>query len=99
MQFPNHSFDAVLTAAFFHHVENPKLVLNELLRVRKPHGRLIISDINDGGQELLTQLHRDEGRPEHPRVGWTMDKIQNWLLNRGYHSVFKHGEYEDMLII
>lgn len=99
LPFPSQSFDAILTAAFFHHIEQPEAVLNELLRVRIPDGKLIISDINNNGQALIGKVHHDERRCEHVCVGWSIDKIGTWLQHKGYHVFYERGEFEDMLIV
>lgn len=44
LPFPNGSFDLVVTRASFHHFPAPGRVLDEMARVIKPNGRILISD-------------------------------------------------------
>ncbi len=44
LPFPNHSFDLAITASAFHYFEHPITVLNEIRRILKPKGKLIILD-------------------------------------------------------
>jgi len=44
LPFADGSFDLVVTRASFHHFPDPQRVLNEMVRVLKPRGRILISD-------------------------------------------------------
>lgn len=62
--FPDETFDAVVATFVFCSVEEPKAVLDELRRVLKPGGRLVLLEHvrGEGGvarwQDRLTPLHR-----------------------------------------
>ncbi|QLE56817.1 class I SAM-dependent methyltransferase [Nostoc sp. TCL26-01] len=44
LPFANDSFDVIVSASSFHYFDNPNTVLQEMRRVLKPNGRLIILD-------------------------------------------------------
>jgi len=44
LPFADHSFDIVVTASAFHYFDSPLAVLQEMRRVLKPRGRLIVLD-------------------------------------------------------
>nr|WP_294914840.1 class I SAM-dependent methyltransferase [uncultured Neokomagataea sp.] len=44
LPFKDSSFDRVVTRYSFHHMENPREVLAEMIRVCRPNGRLIVID-------------------------------------------------------
>lgn len=44
LPFPDGSFDTVITANAFHYFDDPNVALQEMKRVLKPHGNLIILD-------------------------------------------------------
>lgn len=44
LPFPDHQFDVVLSANSFHYFDSPETVLQEMQRVLKPTGRLLILD-------------------------------------------------------
>lgn len=91
MRFESGSFDAVVSAALFHHLIHPQMVLNEMLRVCKSAGKIIISDLNEQGQQAVATLHRQEGK-EHVMVGWSMEEIKNWFENKGFQpAVWEEG--------
>ncbi len=91
LKFESQSYDAVVSAALFHHLIHPQLVLNEMLRVCKAMGRIIISDLNEKGKQAVAELHREEGR-EHLVGGWSIEQIKSWFENKGFHpTVFEEG--------
>lgn len=86
LKFDSQSFDAVISAALFHHLIHPQLVLNEMLRVCKSPGKIIISDLNEQGQQAVATLHRQEGK-EHVMLGWSIVEIQKWFEGKGFRPV------------
>lgn len=91
LKFESQSFDAVVSATLFHHLIHPQMVLNEMLRVCKSPGKIIISDLNEQGQQAVAAVHREEGR-EHVMVGWSIEEIKIWFENKGKHpTVFDEG--------
>ena len=98
LKFESDSFDAVLSAAFFHHVIHPELVLNEMLRVCKSQGRILISDLNENGQQILNTAKKKEGK-EHVMVGWSLKTIKRWFENKNFEVTLFNENCEDILII
>lgn len=45
LPFPDHHFSTVVTRYSFHHFENPKAVLAEMIRVCKPGGKVLVADV------------------------------------------------------
>lgn len=86
MKFESGSFDAVVSATLFHHLIHPQLVLNEMLRVCKSPGKIIISDLNELGHQAIAAVHREEGR-EHVMVGWSIVEIKTWFENKGFRPI------------
>ena len=44
LPFPNNSFDVIVSTSVFHYFRDPIRVLQEVKRVLKPYGRLVITD-------------------------------------------------------
>jgi ubiquinone/menaquinone biosynthesis C-methylase UbiE len=68
MPFEDASFDAIFLYATFHHIGNKKLALNELLRVMKPKGKLIITELTDEGVEVVRKRWRGHPDAVDPRT-------------------------------
>jgi nitrogen fixation protein NifU and related proteins len=98
LKFDSDSFDAILSSAFFHHVIHPELVLDEMLRVCKSQGRILISDLNENGQQILNTAKKKEGK-EHVMVGWPLEKIKKWFENKKFETKLLHENCEDILIV
>ena len=98
LKFESNSFDAILSAALIHHLIHPEIVLNEMLRVCKPDGRIIISDLNEKGQQIVAQVHKDDDK-EHIIIGWSIKEVQQWFENKGRNVTLYHEKCEDIIVI
>ena len=56
--FENETFDTVSCRAAFHHFSEPEQVLQEMARVLKPRGEILIADIL-GNEDTATATHHD----------------------------------------
>jgi ubiquinone/menaquinone biosynthesis C-methylase UbiE len=65
LRFPNKSFDLVVTRAAFHHFPEPARVLNEMVRVLKSNGRILISD------------NTSKNEPEKSRLQNRIEKLRD----------------------
>ncbi len=97
LNVPEHSFDVVMCADLMHHLPQPDAVLSEMIRVCKPIGRILISDLNENGQKILKNLLKQEGK-EHVLMGWEMKDIQKWFEEKGLSVEFVEKECENFLI-
>ncbi|MBN2088049.1 iron-sulfur cluster assembly scaffold protein [candidate division KSB1 bacterium] len=99
LQFEANSFEAVMAAAFFHHVEDPEPVLKEMLRVCHTGGRMVICDFNEKGFQLIAQIHHEENRGIHPVHGWSIEQIISWFEAQGYQPSIQEEEFETIIIV
>ncbi|MEE8637438.1 MAG: class I SAM-dependent methyltransferase [Candidatus Margulisiibacteriota bacterium] len=67
LPYADNCFDLVISANAFHHFENPFAVLQEMIRVCK--NKLVITDFNKEGFEIIRKIHRDEGREHEEQQG------------------------------
>ena len=58
IKFKNGSFATVISANLLHDVNNPKRVVREMIRVAKPEAKIIISDLNKKGRDLVNKVYR-----------------------------------------
>ncbi len=96
LKFDSHTFDAVLSASVFHHIIHPERVLDQMLRVCRAGGRIIIADLNDAGKELVARVRREAGS-EHLILGWSIEEVYQWFAANKYRPSMITNEYENMI--
>lgn len=67
LPFEDSSFDAIFLYATFHHINNKKHALNELLRVMKPKAALVIIELTEEGVELVRKRYSGHTDAVDPR--------------------------------
>jgi len=58
LRFKNESFSTTISANLLHDVKNPDKVMQEMIRVTKRGGRVIVSDLNKKGKDLVNKVYR-----------------------------------------
>jgi ubiquinone/menaquinone biosynthesis C-methylase UbiE len=76
---PDSSFGCVAMMDVLHHLHDPVPVLAEMARVLAPGGRMVVADFDEQGFDLVTRVHRAEGR-EHPRTAVTVSLAEAELM-------------------
>lgn len=89
LPYSDNRFDLVISANAFHHFENSFAVLQEMIRVCKK--KLVITDFNKEGFEIIRKIHRDEGR-EHEEQHGDFGIVGVYLKEHGF-SVKRFEEY------
>jgi len=79
MPFLDESFRAIVCANALHEMREPKAVLSEMIRLCSRNGRLIVTDFNDKGFEMMAQVHLQTHGREHSRGSITADEISHNL--------------------
>ncbi len=97
MSFANDSFENVIAVSLFHHIDNVDGVLSEIDRVLCINGKLILSDFNREGMEVVNSIHKQEGRI-HQDSGISRDHISSYLCKLGYEIRNYEEEYHWVLI-
>jgi ubiquinone/menaquinone biosynthesis C-methylase UbiE len=57
LPFPDNNFDGVVTRLSVHHFDTPRLVLNEMFRVLRPGGKLVLADVVSSEDAAESELH------------------------------------------
>lgn len=86
MQFDNGSFCAVTLANAIHEMNNPRSALDEIARVMTDDGKLLITEFNSTGFELMELHHQVQGRGEHPKGEMSTEEIDSYLRSL-FHNV------------
>lgn len=91
------SFGCVVTMNTFHHLERPLRVLEEMMRVLAPGGRLVLCDFSPRGFQIFDRIHRSEGKT-HPRLKNGLTGFRRALLRRGWKTRQFKGCNQELLV-
>jgi ubiquinone/menaquinone biosynthesis C-methylase UbiE len=92
IDFPDDKFDIVTCSFVLHHVKELDVIFNELKRVIKPNGTLIIIDHNviDNSEYLLMDI-------EHLLFAIVYDKKDDYIKNPQYAKYYNYMEWDYIL--
>jgi 2-polyprenyl-3-methyl-5-hydroxy-6-metoxy-1,4-benzoquinol methylase len=97
LPWPAQTFDVVVTMNAMHHIAHFGQVLEEMLRVVKPGGKMILSDLSPRGFQIMARFHRSEGST-HERYGYEFRDIRKLLRNRGWLTRLSKGCSQEVLV-
>jgi len=75
------SVDHVFANMLLHHVEDPPGVVREMVRILRPGGRLVITDLDRHEHEFLREEQHDRW------MGFERDDVRRWLTEAGLADV------------
>lgn len=58
IKFRDNSFQTVISANLLHDLKYPKRGIEEIIRVAKPDGKIVVSDLNKKGKTLVNKVYR-----------------------------------------
>jgi ubiquinone/menaquinone biosynthesis C-methylase UbiE len=91
------TFDAAVTMNAMHHIRHFEQVLEEMLRVVKPGGKIVLADFSPRGFQIIAREHRAEGR-DHPREHYDFGELQRLLRKRGLATQLCKGCNQEVLV-
>jgi ubiquinone/menaquinone biosynthesis C-methylase UbiE len=94
IQFDDDSFTVATLANAIHEINDPAGALDEIARVLTPNGKLLVTEFNAEGFELMELHHRMLGRGEHPKGEMSTEEIDRYL-----RSSFECVETQEFSII
>lgn len=83
LSFKDECYDMVFSINTLHHFTQPHKVLDELIRVLKPGGKLILSDFTEKGFKTMDQIHALEGNA-HDRGTVTIPGAATYLRKKKF---------------
>lgn len=83
------SIESIVTANAMHHMEEPRRVLEEMTRVLKPAGKLLIAEFNEHGFEVIANVQKEVHGDTHDR-GKTSTSEIDLFLRTHFNSVERH---------
>ena len=80
LRFKSSSFNTVFSANLLHDVKNSERVVDEIIRVCKVKGRIIISDLNKKGKTIVNKVYRINKEVHRAKV-IDLDKVVGLRFN------------------
>jgi ubiquinone/menaquinone biosynthesis C-methylase UbiE len=81
LPIPDGVVDYVFANMYLHHVEFPPDAIKEMVRILKPGGKLVITDLDEHTFEFLRTEHHDHW------MGFKREDIKQWLTESGLKNV------------
>ncbi|MCS7287484.1 MAG: class I SAM-dependent methyltransferase [Anaerolineae bacterium] len=75
------SVDYVFANMYLHHVESPFQAIKEMVRILKPGGTLVVTDLDEHSYEFLRTEQCDRW------LGFNRQDIRRWLTDAGLKDV------------
>ena len=75
------SVDYAFANMYLHHVERPPIAIKEMVRILKPSGTLVITDLDTHTFEFLRDEHHDRW------LGFDREHIRQWFTEAGLRRV------------
>ena len=73
--------DYTMANMYLHHVENPLEAIKEMVRILKPGGKLVITDLDEHNHEFLRLEQHDRW------MGFKRETIKQWLAEAGLKNI------------
>lgn len=73
--------DYAMANMYLHHVENPFTAIKEMVRILKPGGKIVITDLDEHNFEFLRTEHFDRW------MGFKRSDIEQWFIDLGLKHV------------
>ncbi|WP_275266282.1 class I SAM-dependent methyltransferase [Calorimonas adulescens] len=89
------TFDMVTCYNAVHHFDDYVKALNEMERVLKKGGVIVVTELNEDGKEVVAEAHRHRGEEHHDEMN--IDRIKDALA--GQKKEIYHFAYFDALIM
>ena len=99
LDFPDASYVSIVCANVIHHlaVKEAEKVAREMVRLLCPGGRIVVSDFNREGLELMARLHAVEGRKHCPGP-FTLEDFAGCLAGSGLSLTRHQGGLQSIVI-
>lgn len=73
--------DYVFANMYLHHVDLPQVAIEEMTRVLRPGGKVVITDMDEHNFEFLSKEHHDRW------LGFKREDVESWFRNAGLKNV------------
>lgn len=97
LPFPDQSFDVIFSVKVLHHLKSPFKMVDEMIRVVAPEGKVVISDFSEEGFLVVGQVHEAEGG-KHLRQGVSLVDVKKYLIDKGLGVQHERTRCQETLI-
>lgn len=97
LSFPGQSFNTIFSINVFHHLEKPLAVLDEITRLFRPAGKIILSDFNDRGLDIINACHSFEGRT-HDYFKHRLSEAKDYFIAKGFNIKEYQSKVQKVII-
>jgi ubiquinone/menaquinone biosynthesis C-methylase UbiE len=97
LPWPDATFDAAVTMNAMHHIVHFEKVMEEMLRVVRSGGKIVLADFSPRGFQIIAREHRAEGKT-HPHEHYDFRELQRVLRGRGLVSRLRKGCNQEVLV-
>jgi ubiquinone/menaquinone biosynthesis C-methylase UbiE len=73
--------DFAMANMYLHHVEEPTIAIKEMVRILKPGGKLVITDLDEHNHEFLKLDHHDRW------MGFKRIEVEQWFIEAGLQNI------------
>ena len=77
LPIPDATVDYTFANMYLHHVESPSEAIAEMVRILKPAGKLVITDLDEHEFDFLREEHHDRW------MGFKRSDIEKWFQSAG----------------
>ena len=77
----NETVDYVFANMYLHHVDLPQVAIDEMVRVLKPGGKVVITDLDEHNFDFLKKEQHDRW------LGFKREDIERWFKRAGLRNV------------
>jgi len=81
LPIPDEAVDYAFANMYVHHVESPQEAIKEMVRILKPGGELVITDMDEHEFRFLKEEHRDRW------MGFKREDVRRWFEAAGLKNV------------
>ncbi|HTL52635.1 MAG TPA: metalloregulator ArsR/SmtB family transcription factor, partial [Planctomycetota bacterium] len=86
LSLPDHAVDVVFLTLVLHHAPSPRAAIDEALRVCKPSGTVVVTDIVAHDQEWVREAMGDIW------LGFEPQQVETWMRQAGLGRIQVHAE-------
>lgn len=99
LNFADNSFSLAFSINLVHHLEKLFKVVDELIRVVSPGGKIILSDFSREGFELVDKVHISENGHNHPVGHFNLDDVAEYLSKKNVSTEKCQSRFQEVIVI